>query len=196
MSLPAAAIFSRTSSSRSRMSVGLSASSLAVLAWLRIAAVSSRRDDQVGLGRLLGLRDLVHQVLHLARQDHVADTDRDDLQTQLAGTPADRLLDLLADRVLVGQERVEFAGADHGPQRQLRLAVQRLPHVVRRADRLAGVDDAVGHDGVQPQRDLVGRHDLLTADVEPSSRAGRLRQRWASAGPFQKAYWPGGSVST
>jgi hypothetical protein len=70
---------------------------LAVLAWLRIAAVSSRREIDLGLGCLLGLRDLVHQVLHLARQDHIADTNRGDLQTQLTGTLAHSLLDLLAD---------------------------------------------------------------------------------------------------
>jgi hypothetical protein len=41
------------------VSVGLPRISLAVLAWLRMAAVSSRRGgDEVGLGRLLGLSDL------------------------------------------------------------------------------------------------------------------------------------------
>ena len=30
--------------------------------------------DEVGLGSLLGFGDLVHQVLHVSRQDHVPDT--------------------------------------------------------------------------------------------------------------------------
>ncbi len=40
--------------------------------------------DQVGLGGLLGLRHAVHQVLHVARQDHVADAGRNDRQPQCA----------------------------------------------------------------------------------------------------------------
>ncbi len=43
MSFPLAAIFSSASSSRSRISVGLSCNIFAVLSWLRTAAVSSRR---------------------------------------------------------------------------------------------------------------------------------------------------------
>ena len=65
---------------RRRIRVGLSGNGLAVFAWLRMAAVSSAASDAVGHGSpkrpavdsgLLGLRDLVHQVLHLARQDQV-----------------------------------------------------------------------------------------------------------------------------
>jgi hypothetical protein len=55
------------------MSVGLSWSSLAVLAWLRMAALFSRPGDEVGLSGHLGLRELVQKVLHLAQRDHVAD---------------------------------------------------------------------------------------------------------------------------
>ena len=119
----------------------------------------------VGLGCFLGLSDLVHQVLHLARQDYVPNTNRGDLQTQLTSTLTNRLLDLLANRVLANQEGIEFACADDGPQCQLRLAVQRLTNVVRRANCLASIDNAVGDVGVDAQCDLVSRHDLLTADV-------------------------------
>src|SRR5262245_23709658 len=121
--------------------------------------------DQVGLSGLLGLRDLVHQVLHLARQDYVPNTDRSDLQTQLTSTLANGLLDLLADRVLANQEGVEFTCANDGPQSQLRLAIQRLTNVVRRANCLASIDNAVRNVGVDTQRYLVSRHDLLTADI-------------------------------
>lgn len=51
--LPAEAIFSSTSSSRRRISVGLSASNFAVFAWLRMAAVSSRREIKLASAAFL-----------------------------------------------------------------------------------------------------------------------------------------------
>ena len=50
------------------------------------------------------------------------------------------------------------------------------------ADRLTGVDDLVSHDGVEPQRDLVGGHDLLTADIDdrlPPVDFDHLGLRWS-----------------
>src|SRR4029453_6184588 len=60
---------------------------------------------------------------------------------------------------------IEFACADDGPQSQLRLAVQSLTNVVRQANCLASIDNGVGDVGVDAQRNLVSRHDLLAADI-------------------------------
>src|SRR5262249_5277740 len=60
---------------------------------------------------------------------------------------------------------IELACANDGPQSQLRLAVQCLTNVVRLADCLASIDNAVSHVGVDAERDLVSRHDFLTADI-------------------------------
>jgi len=122
--------------------------------------------DEVGLGGLLGLRDLVHQVLHVARQNHVPDTNRYDTQSQLARAATHCLLDFLSYHILVAQKNIEFAYTDNRTQRQLRLAVQRLTDIVRRADRLPRIGDAVRNQRVHTQADLVGSHYFLTADID------------------------------
>ena len=66
--LPAEAIFSSTSNSRRRISVGLSASNFAVFAWLRIAAVSSRREIKLASAAFLASVALRQQVV---RRSHV-----------------------------------------------------------------------------------------------------------------------------
>src|SRR6266542_2726224 len=71
-----AATFSKTSSSRRRMSVGLSWSSLAVLAWLRMAAVSSRRTIRLASAAFLAS-------VTLFKSAHVALLDREHLQHPL-----------------------------------------------------------------------------------------------------------------
>ena len=136
---------------------------------VRLAADGGRlfaTHNEIGLGRLLGFRDFVHQVFHVARQDHIADTDRSNFQTQLTSPTADVVLDLLRDNILVRQEDIEFACSDHAPQYELRIAVQGLSNVVGLADCLASVNNLVGHDSIQPQRDLVRGHDLLTPDID------------------------------
>ncbi len=66
--LPAEAIFSSTSNSRRRINVGLSASNFAVFAWLRIAAVSSRREIKLASAAFLASVALRQQVV---RRSHV-----------------------------------------------------------------------------------------------------------------------------
>ena len=79
----------------------------------RVGLAANRRRllsprDQVGLGCLPGFRHLVHQVLHLARQNHVTNADRGDRQTEFARPTPEGLLDLPRNGVLVGQEDVEL----------------------------------------------------------------------------------------
>ena len=148
------------------MSVGLSWSSLAVLAWLRMAAVSSRRAIRLASAAFLASVTLfIRSFMSPGRITSRMPTEAIS-RPRLTRPAAQPLLELLRHGVLVREERVELAAADDGPQRELRFAVERLPHVVRLADGLTSRHDLVGHHGVEPQRDLVGRHDLLAADVE------------------------------
>ena len=166
LSLPFAAIFSRTSSSRSRMRVGLSASSFAVLAWLRMAAVSSRRAIRLASAAFLASVTLfIRSFISPGRITSRMPTEA----IWRPSSPARRRTFSsisLATASLSVRTTSSSASTDRGPQDKLRVAVQRLPHVVRLTERLASIDDLVGHHSVQPQSDLVGRHDLLTADID------------------------------
>ena len=86
------------------MSVGLSASSLAVLAWLRMAAVSSRRVIRLASAAFLASVTLFIRSFMSPGRIMSRMPDRDDLQAQLAGPAAKQLLDLAGHGVLVGQE--------------------------------------------------------------------------------------------
>src|SRR3954471_20195495 len=63
--------------------------------------------DQGRLGSLLRFGHAVHQILHLARENYVADTDRDDLDAERRGTDADRLIELARDSIARRQKRIE-----------------------------------------------------------------------------------------
>jgi hypothetical protein len=80
-------------------------------------------------------------------------------------TRRQRLAHLPTHRVLVGEQLVERARAHRLAQRQLGLAVQGLGVIADDRHRLDRVRHLERHDQVDPQRDLVGRHDLLAGDV-------------------------------
>jgi hypothetical protein len=113
LSLPLVAIFSRTSSSRSRISVGLSSSSLAVLAWLRMAAVSSRRTIRLASAAFLASVTLfIRSFMSPGRITSRIPTEtisrpRAPARRRTASSRS------AGHGVLVGQEGVELARADH-----------------------------------------------------------------------------------
>ena len=102
-----------------------------MLAWLRMAAVSSRRTIRLASAAFLASVTLF--IRSFISPGRITSRIPTEITSRPSALRARRTISSssLGHGVLVRQERVELAGADHGPQRQLRLAVQRLPHVVR-----------------------------------------------------------------
>ena len=179
------------------MSVGLSASTFGRVGLAAHGGRFLAADDEVGLGCLLGFRDLVHQVLHFARQDDVADTDRDDRPDRVRPRGGGPLLERVRHGVLLREERVEIARADrrHAARAALRgTATARTPSETVTACRAstmryvtAAFMRSVTLSAVMiswPAMSIVcsRRSTSTTFDAARRSR--------------QKAYSPGGSVST
>ncbi len=124
---------------RSRISVRLPSNSLAVLTWLRMAAVSSWRAIKLASAAFLASVTLFIRSFISPGRITSPDTERDYFKTQRGHALAHACLQLAGHGILVGQELVELAGADHGEQGQLGLSVQGLAGIVGRAQGLVGV---------------------------------------------------------
>ena len=172
------------------------ASSLAVLAWLRMAAVSSRRTIRLASAAFLASVTLfIRSFISPGRMMSRMPTEID-LQTQLTGAADERSLPA---RSATASLSVRNASSSRVPTTARRASCASRYSACRassdHADGLPGVDDAVGHHGVQAQRDLVGRHDVLAGDVE--HRLAQVDLDDLDLGHvLPEGVPPGGSVST
>ncbi len=121
--------------------------------------------DQVGFRFFRCGDDPIHELLHIAGEDDVAEADGLHGDAEFGGAGDEGLADFVADGFLVGEERVEGFSADGGTEDELRLAVEGLLVVGGRGDRFDRVGHLERHDQVYTQRDFVSRHDFLARDV-------------------------------
>src|SRR5690606_22910249 len=97
--------------------------------------------DEVGLGLLPRLDDLVEDVLHVTGEHDVAHADRADRDAGGRRALRDPRPNLLTDAVLRHEQLVERARADRGTQRELRVAVDELAVVGHLGRGPHGIDD-------------------------------------------------------
>src|SRR5258707_2324039 len=147
---------------------------------------------QLRLAQPLGGQHPVHDLLQVTGEDQVLDVGPQDLDAVACGGIGDSAEDVLAELIAAGQDLLQRHRRQRPASRQLNVTVEA---VLIRHDLLHG-SDRVDHlelgEDAHPDRDLVGRQDLLTLDCQlafPHVDNHDLHRRAAPAKPAWTALW-------
>jgi hypothetical protein len=104
--------------------------------------------------------------LQVAREHDVLDVGPQDLHAVAGGDRLDVPQDVFAELVAVGEDLLKRHRGQRPPGGELHVAVEPVLVAGDPLDRRGRIDHPVLGDDADPQRDLVGREDLLALDEE------------------------------